>query len=97
MINSMIEKLSSHTGNDFRTKVNVINVGNVFSISLTHHLYVQDMAWCSVRFYIGFTIQMLNLLKHAPLSVMYVTGASNHQQIAFICCGDALNDVMITW
>lgn len=49
--------------------------------SLTPHLYAQDMGLYNVRFYIGFTILMLDLLKYTPLSAMHVIGASNHQPI----------------
>ncbi len=72
-----------------------MNTGSVFLSSLTPHLYVQYMGLYNVRFYIGFTILMLDLLKYTPLSAMHVIGARNHQQISFTCCGKALNYLSI--
>ncbi len=70
-------------------------MNTVFLSSLTPHLYAQDMGLYNVRFYTGFTILMLDLLKYTPLSAMHVIGASNHQQISFTCCGNALNYLSI--
>ncbi len=67
-------------------------------LELTHTsstVYAQDMGLYNVRFYIGFTILMLDLLKYTPLSAMHVIAASNHQQISFTCCGNALNYLSI--
>lgn len=59
-----------------------MNTGNAFLISFIH-----------VRFYIWFTILMLNLLKYTPLSAMHVPviGASIHQCISFIWYENVLN------
>lgn len=69
----------------------LMNTGDTFLTSFIHHQYVQNKAWYNVRFYIGFTILILNVLKYTPLTTMHVIGAGIHQWISFICCGNVLN------
>ncbi len=57
-----------------------MNTGSVFLSSLTPHLYVQDMGLYNVRFYIGFTILMLdpsvsdacNRCKQSPANLIHM-------------------------